>query len=93
MNIIIQGKIDYQTLDALIAQSVIDYCDLDLVLEPVLLMSNITLKKIEQDMFKKHLGVNFYVQYPLSDQDMTPCYQGMKIAIANWLKEGEVEIR
>ena len=93
MNIIIQGKIDYQTLDALIAQSVIDYCDLDLELEPVLLMSNITLKKIEQDMFKKHFGVNFYVQYPLSDQDMTPCYQGMKIAIANWLKEGEVEIR
>ena len=92
MNIIEQNQINYQALDALIAESMIDYCDLDLELELVLLMSNLTLKKIEQDMLKKHFGVQFYI-YDIREQFMTPAYKGMKIAIANWLAEGEVEIR
>lgn len=47
MNIIEENQINYDTLDMLIAESIIDYCDLDLDTEPTLLMSNKTLHKLE----------------------------------------------
>lgn len=92
MNIIEENQINYDTLDTLIAESIIDYCDLNLDTEPALLMSNKTLHKLEQDLINKKFGVNFYIKN-ITQDDMTPYYHGMKIAIANWLIEGEVEIR